>query len=188
MRPSSRTLILDAAVRLTEREGITALTLEAVAEESGLTKGGLLYHFRTREDLLLGIQQHIVQTLEKRLLDELGAPWAEASAVERGAAYVRVMMREERRGADLAFMVEAESDPELSRIWDELMERWVPMPESLDPRLLDLFLARLAADGFWMFRATPGNPLPEHVEEGLRARVVELTGTVGGTNPGGERP
>ena len=177
MRPSSRTLILDAAVRQTEREGITALTLEAVAEEAGLTKGGLLYHFRTREELLLAIQQHLVQGWEERLLAELGKPWEEASPTERGAAYVHVMMREETRHADLAFMVEAESDPELARIWDELMERWVPTPHSFDPRRLDLFLARLAADGLWMFRATPGNVLPEHVEQGLRARVAELVGT-----------
>lgn len=174
MRPSSRTLILDAAVRVTEREGITALTLEATAEEAGLTKGGLLYHFRTREDLLLAIQCHLVQGWEERLVVELGKPWAEATPLERGAAYVHVMMREETRHADLAFMVEAESNPELARIWDELMERWVPTPHSLDPRRLDLFLARLAADGLWMFRATPGNALPEHVEQGLRARVAGL--------------
>ena len=35
MRPSSKTRILQAAVRVTERHGITALTLEAAAEEAG---------------------------------------------------------------------------------------------------------------------------------------------------------
>jgi hypothetical protein len=38
-------------VRVTERHGITALTLEAAAEEAGLTKAGLMYHFRTRDEL-----------------------------------------------------------------------------------------------------------------------------------------
>ncbi|WP_026116883.1 TetR/AcrR family transcriptional regulator [Nocardiopsis valliformis] len=174
MRPSSRTLILDAAVRVTERAGITALTMDSAAEEAGLTKGGLLYHFRTREDMILAIQRHLVDGWEARLVAELGKPWAEATPLERGAAYVNLTMREEARQADLAFMVEAESNPELARIWDELMERWVPTPHSLDPRRLDLFLARLAADGLWMFRATPGNALSEEVEEGLRARVAEL--------------
>lgn len=174
MRPSSRTLILDAAVRLTEREGITALTLEATAEEAGLTKGGLLYHFRTRDDLLLAIQRHLVQGWEDRLVAELGVPWAEAGPMERGAAYVRVMMRGEVRHADLSFMVEAESNAELARIWDELMERWVPTPHSLDPRRLDLFLARLAADGLWMFKATPGNAIPDEVVLALRERVAGL--------------
>ncbi|QVJ01892.1 TetR family transcriptional regulator [Nocardiopsis eucommiae] len=175
MRPSSRTLILDAAVRVTERQGITALTLDATAEEAGLTKGGLLYHFRTRDDLLLAIQRHLVRGLEERLVAELGVPWEGATPVERGGAYVRVMMRGEVRHADLAFMVESESNPELARIWDELMERWVPVPQSLDPRGLDLFLARLAADGLWMFKATPGNPLSEEVARALRDRLDRLT-------------
>ena len=35
------TEILQAAVRVTERHGITALTLEAAAEEAGATKPGL---------------------------------------------------------------------------------------------------------------------------------------------------
>ncbi|WP_017544056.1 TetR/AcrR family transcriptional regulator [Nocardiopsis prasina] len=178
MRPSSRTLILDAAVRVTDRQGITALTLEATAEEAGLTKGGLLYHFRTREDLLLAIQRHLVQGWEERLLAELGRPWTQASPTERGAAYVRVMMRGEVRHADLAFMVEAESNPDLAQIWNELMERWAPTPQSPNPRGLDLFLARLAVDGLWLFNATSGNALPEEVARALRARVAELT--VGG--------
>ncbi len=176
MRPSSRTLILDAAVRVTERQGITALTLEATAEEAGLTKGGLLYHFRTREDLLLAIQRHLVQGWEDRFLAELGGPRTEATPEERGAAYVRVMMRGEVNHADLAFMVEAESNPELARIWGELMERWAPTPRAVDQRGLDLFLARLAADGLWLFNATPGNALPDGVARALRARVAELTG------------
>ncbi|MEU3019776.1 MULTISPECIES: TetR/AcrR family transcriptional regulator [unclassified Nocardiopsis] len=189
MRPSSRTLILDAAVRLTDRRGITALTLEATAEEAGLTKGGLLYHFRTRDDLVLAIQHHLTRHWEERLVAELGKPWSQATSLERGAAYVRVMMRDEVRHADLAFMVEAESNPELARIWDELMERWVPTPHTLDPRGLDLFLARLAADGLLLFNATPGNALPDEVARALRARVADL---VAGepANPGerGERP
>ncbi|MGB6614932.1 MAG: helix-turn-helix domain-containing protein, partial [Trebonia sp.] len=61
MRPSSRTQILQAAVRVTERHGITALTLEAAAEEAGLTKPGLMYHFRTRDELLIGIQRYLTE-------------------------------------------------------------------------------------------------------------------------------
>ncbi|MEV6041708.1 hypothetical protein AB0L65_62145 [Nonomuraea sp. NPDC052116] len=34
MRPSQRTRILDAAIRVTERDGITALALESAAEEA----------------------------------------------------------------------------------------------------------------------------------------------------------
>src|SRR5580693_7188264 len=93
MRPSSRTQILQAAVRVTERHGITALTLEAAAQEAGLTKPGLMYHFRTRDELLMAIQRHLTETWEQYLLTELGKPLEESTAQERAAAYARVNAR-----------------------------------------------------------------------------------------------
>ena len=41
----TRDLVLEACNRILRHEGLTNLTLEAVAEEAGLSKGGLLYHF-----------------------------------------------------------------------------------------------------------------------------------------------
>ncbi|WP_460760113.1 TetR/AcrR family transcriptional regulator [Nocardiopsis oceani] len=176
MRPSSRHLILEAATRVTEREGITGLTLESTAEEAGLTKGGLLYHFRTREDLILAIQRHLVDGWEERLLAELGKPYDDADPTERGAAYARVIARGSKRQADLAFMLESVSQPELTRIWNELMERWAPTPSSPEPAGLDLFLARLIADGLWLHKSTAGCRIPPDVERAVLARVTGLTG------------
>jgi AcrR family transcriptional regulator len=59
-RPSKRTNILDAALRVAERDGVTGITLDAVAQEAGLTKAGLMYHFPSREALLWGIQEHLI--------------------------------------------------------------------------------------------------------------------------------
>ncbi|RDT19859.1 TetR/AcrR family transcriptional regulator, partial [Klebsiella pneumoniae] len=49
-RPNKREEALNAVVSIIEREGITALTLDAVAAETGMTRAGLLYHFPSRED------------------------------------------------------------------------------------------------------------------------------------------
>jgi DNA-binding transcriptional regulator YbjK len=51
MRPRSGNLILDAAGGVTEREGITGLTLDSSAEEAGVIGGGLMYYFDTQDDL-----------------------------------------------------------------------------------------------------------------------------------------
>src|ERR1017187_5204855 len=163
MRPSSRTQILQAAVRVTERHGITALTLEAAAEEAGLTKPGLMYHFRTRDDLLIAIQRHLTETWEEQLLTELGKPLEQSTAQERAAAYVRVNAHGSASKADLA------------QVWNDLMARWVPQPSVPDPAQLDLFLARLAADGLWLFEATRPAPLAPEVKEALIRRIAALT-------------
>jgi AcrR family transcriptional regulator len=46
------TRILDAAENLIIARGVAALTLEAAAREAGVSKGGLLYHFASKEALL----------------------------------------------------------------------------------------------------------------------------------------
>jgi AcrR family transcriptional regulator len=174
MRPSSRTHILDAATRVTERDGITGLTLEAVAEEAGLTKGGLLYHFRTRDELLTAIQRHLTDTWERLLLGELGKPLGEATARERAAAYARAGSHGGTSKAELAFMVESAGRPELAEAWHTLMDRWAPEPSAPDPERLALFLARLAADGLWLFEATSREPLAPAVRQALHRRIAAL--------------
>ncbi len=47
--------LLDAAEAVVVRQGIANLTLEAVAAEAGMSKGGLLHHFPTKDRLVEGL-------------------------------------------------------------------------------------------------------------------------------------
>ena len=51
----ARTRILDAAEAIVRARGVAGLTLEAAAREAGVSKGGLLYHFASKEALLTGL-------------------------------------------------------------------------------------------------------------------------------------
>ena len=55
MTPTTRERILEALRAVLARGGASAVTLESVAAEAGLSKGGLLYHFRTKEALYAGL-------------------------------------------------------------------------------------------------------------------------------------
>lgn len=55
----ARTRILDAAERIVLRRGVGGLTLEAAAREAGVSKGGLLYHFASKEALLSGMLERL---------------------------------------------------------------------------------------------------------------------------------
>jgi AcrR family transcriptional regulator len=54
-QPSLRDRMLDAAEAVVARQGIAHLTLEAVAAEAGISKGGLLHHFPTKDKLVEGM-------------------------------------------------------------------------------------------------------------------------------------
>lgn len=54
-RPTAREAILDAFVEVVVEQGERAATLQAIAEHAGVSKGGLLYHFGSREALVDGL-------------------------------------------------------------------------------------------------------------------------------------
>src|SRR5438876_12218385 len=47
--------LLDAAEAVVVRQGISNLTLDAVAAAAGMSKGGLLHHFRTKDRLVVAL-------------------------------------------------------------------------------------------------------------------------------------
>jgi AcrR family transcriptional regulator len=49
---STRERIVAAANRLFYREGIRAVSVDAVADEAGITKRSLYYHFKSKDDLI----------------------------------------------------------------------------------------------------------------------------------------
>lgn len=63
---SARQRLLDAAAQIISTQGVQALTLEGVAAAAGVTKGGLIYHFKTRDDLLGAVVQAMLDQLEQR--------------------------------------------------------------------------------------------------------------------------
>ena len=75
-RKSSREKILDAAAELVSDIGSGRLTLDAVAERAGLSKGGLLYNFPNKDALLQAMIQRIIDevSLEKEALRRHAPP------------------------------------------------------------------------------------------------------------------
>lgn len=67
-----REQILDAAVDLFATTGYRGTSIAAVAERVGITDAGVLYHFNTKEDLLLGVLGHFDHAVQQGI-EEVGA-------------------------------------------------------------------------------------------------------------------
>jgi AcrR family transcriptional regulator len=64
---STRDAILSAAARIVIQRGAARMTLDAVAKEAGVSKGGLLYHFPSKDALIEGMIDHMVTGLTERI-------------------------------------------------------------------------------------------------------------------------
>lgn len=60
-RPSARDRIVDAALELIGEIGVPTVTLDGVAARAGVSKGGLLYHFKFKDELLTAANEHLVR-------------------------------------------------------------------------------------------------------------------------------
>ncbi|MFD4703170.1 TetR/AcrR family transcriptional regulator [Streptomyces niveus] len=172
MRTSKRTQILEAAARVVEREGVKSVTFDSVAAEAGLTKGGLLYHFASREDLVQAIHQHLADQWEAGMSAAADKPASEATPTDRLTAYIRVTTQSATR-AELLFMLEGSTTPGHAAPWDAVMERWAPrLATADDPGALDQFIARLAADGLWLYESLTAERLPPQLRRDVAERIV----------------
>lgn len=58
---STKKQLIEAASRVILSKGVNNLTLNAVAEEAKVSKGGLLYHYGTKDALIIAMNQHVIE-------------------------------------------------------------------------------------------------------------------------------
>ena len=61
-----RDSIVEAVGRVLAREGIANTTVEAIAVEAGMSKGGVLYYFPNKKDLLASLVKHYENDFRER--------------------------------------------------------------------------------------------------------------------------
>lgn len=176
MRPSKRILILDAALRVIERDGVTAVTYETVAEEAGITKAGLVYHFSTREALLHAVQERLATQWEAAMTNAAGGPAETISAAQRLTAYATVTAHSATR-AELELIFHTTTEPATSTPFIDVMNRWTPPTPHTPPLTTDqlrALIARLAANGLWLHETLTGAPMPDPMRRYLAQHIADL--------------
>lgn len=90
-RPNARERILAAAAELAREEGPANLALDAVAQRAGVSKGGLLYHFPSKDGLLQALVAAHLQAFESELEAEEARCGAEPPSFPR--AYLKASLK-----------------------------------------------------------------------------------------------
>jgi AcrR family transcriptional regulator len=177
-RSDTKQQILEAAGRVVLARGVVGLTLEAVAEEAGLSKGGLLYHYGSKDALLGAMVTHLVEVTEARIdahreRDTGAGSWTRGylqACLVGGAPESDPMGR-----LAVALLAAGASDPALL---DDIRERQSAWRARLEDDGIDPVMAaivRLAADGLWMNEIFAIPALSEADRVAVLARLEALT-------------
>ncbi len=180
-----RDRILDAAQERLLAGGPAALVLDAVAADAGISKGGLLYHFPSKEALVAGLLERMLEGFEQRLDTLCQADGRGQGAYTR--AYLSTTVTDEGKPADDSAPLMAGILATLGRDSAHLgrlrahFARWHERlaSDGIDPTAATI--VRLAADGLWL-SALLGLPQldAELGSETLRAlRALTLTESAG---------
>ncbi|MBF6223725.1 TetR/AcrR family transcriptional regulator [Nocardia abscessus] len=162
MTADTRDRILDALETLLLEKGMSHVTLENVAATAGVSKGGLLYHFKSKDALLAGL----VGRLADRAGEQLDAAVAKGATVaewylqtpnpDNAADAVELALYRSVLAAMRTIDATPEPD-EVQQAMAELMNSWSDglNEEVADPVQADII--RLVGDGVYL-RALLGLP------------------------------
>jgi len=141
-----RRALIDAAGRLLEAEGPSALSLRAVAREAGVSPAAPYHHFKDKGELLEAVAQEGWTLLDAALAKaKAEAPSAKDAMNGLGVAYVcfarenpalyRVMYDTARDREDLPDQMQDKEDSAYCKVRDTLVEAGANPDDSLDIEL-----------------------------------------------------
>lgn len=173
-----RDRLLDAAERVVAREGVQKLTLAAVAKEAKVSKGGLLYHFPAKSDLITGVVERLAQRCEADQKEALEKDRGEPGAFTRAYLEIRSEpLNPEEEPIHCALLAAAGTNRELLEPFRKRILEWQSRLESdgIDPAVASI--VRLAIDGLCL-GALLGIPVPEgELRKKVLARLDAMSRT-----------
>lgn len=170
-----RVRLLDVAGKIAIEKGVASVTLDAVAQGAGVSKGGLLHHFKSKRALLDALFDGILAWLEKRV-----AFFAKDDTDAFGRftrAYLMTVTHIDENAPNRLFGVLSlamTTDMALRERW----QGWIKEQMALYGEMADspeLWIVQYAADGLWLADLTEGVVFEAAFREKMIEKLVEMT-------------
>ena len=195
----TRERILQAAIEVIQTDGAANLTLDRVALAAGVSKGGFLYHFGSKDALMAGLLDETLAVLDDEL-DLREAKFRDDDPAVRGTFALAYLdyVREPYKAADdtsASILAAAALDDELLASTRATFEHWQERLLHDDGLAATTgLLARIVGDGLWLidlFGLAPPTKAERHEVLDLVSAMIadDEGGVLGGRGgPGDEEP
>jgi AcrR family transcriptional regulator len=167
----TRGRLLDAAVAVVRRDGAQSLTLGAVAHEAGVSKGGLLYHFKSKRQLLDGMVERWLAEWQDQIdrdAEGEGFLTGYVHATHLGSA------GPEEREAEFGLLAALIAEPAVLEVVRDRFDEWQAQVVAAADDPVEATVARLATDGLWFADLLGFAPPRGELRERVLARLLEL--------------
>ena len=175
---SARDRILDAAERLIRSRGIGLLSVESVATEANVSKGGFFHHFASKDELLLAMLDRLVDKvraeIEARASGDPEPRGARLRAQIALAFDLGEQAYEQWIALILAFLQVASVQPKLLERGRQINEEVLARDEAEDIPLGRAIAIQFALDGYALALGVGGAALNPKQQAAFRDSLMAL--------------
>ncbi len=165
----TRDHILLAAANVVLEQGAARMTLDFVAKQAGVSKGGLLYHFPSKDALVEGLINYMIQSLS----DRIRAAYDNDSFGTNRGRWLRALTQANFQSKDQKLSSGLSAAVLLNpNLLEALRDAYVSRQALIEQDGVDIVLAniiRLVGDGIWFSElfsfAPPKEPLKQQILE-----------------------
>ena len=170
-----RRLILNTAKQIILDHDFNALTLDAVAKQAGISKGGLLYHFPNKDALIKGLAAYIFEEFSENF-----HKYAEDDSNKKGKwtrAFIEASKHDLEHNAELNVGVFAASllDTEVSNNISDVYQSILARLEQDGVNPVTATIIRLALDGLYYSQMLNIAPLDKERQKEVLQQLVRMT-------------
>ncbi len=162
--------IIEAAIQYLKDNDLSTLTLDKVADRANISKGGLLYHFKTKDAL----QSAIAETI----LNDVVQFYEHQASLEQGKgrltrAFILASQKDLANGGSLNIAVQLlqNDHSSISAVYECLLEEL--FQDGLDVSIVHLI--RLTIDGLYYSKLLNIAPISAKETEGVFEQLMHMT-------------
>ncbi|PYE36642.1 TetR/AcrR family transcriptional regulator [Psychrobacter fozii] len=169
-----RRALLDQAARITLEQGLSKVTFQAVADAVGVTKGGIMHHFATKNALILEVFHDAMAKFEAEVDSAMAKDPVRYGSFTRAYIDATISLGEkgqEEFDSQATLYVLMLGDSELRELWAKWSNEQLQKHEATDNNET-LCIVRLVADGIWLSDFSGINISDK---KSLRERLIKMT-------------
>jgi AcrR family transcriptional regulator len=173
---ATRTQLMEAAAQIVTERGMDNLTLDLVAQRAGVSKGGLIHHFPTRQTLLEGLFQSLLAVFQKSIEDFISIDENTKGRFTR--AYIKSTVftndSEHKNKLLAAFSLATSKNKILSTAWQIWQQKQIDKYNENACSVVGR-IVRYAADGMWLEDCCGGESINPEERENVVEYLIKLT-------------
>lgn len=141
--------LITAAAKIIQEEGMQKLTMEYLAQKVGVTKGGVLYHFDSKAQLLAQMNEWMLAQFEESI-ERFGQSLTGSCRFTRAYASATLEQIDDPENALLAALfISSHEDEESNKIWQRASASWQQRFKQERQENTEALALQLLCDGIW---------------------------------------